>query len=72
MTIDLHRECGSVDPTRDEIWRGLRATFPDSIATHSREQDFYFGPDGLLRRRDYHVDVAGGFAAAQLSPNSSR
>ena len=50
----------------DETWRGLRATFPDNIATHSREQDFYFAPDGLLRRHDYHVDVAGGFAAAQL------
>ena len=44
----------------------MRATFPDSIATHCREQDFYFAPDGLLRRHDYHVDVAGGFPAAQL------
>ena len=50
----------------DETWRDLRAMFPDSIATHSREQDFYFAPDGLLRRHDYHVDAAGGFAAAQL------
>jgi hypothetical protein len=50
----------------DETWRGLRAVFPDRIATHSKAQDFYFGPDGLLRRHDYHVDVAGGFAAAHL------
>ena len=49
----------------DEEWRGLRATFPAGIASHSTHQDFYFGPDGLLRRHDYHVDVAGGFAAAQ-------
>lgn len=49
-----------------ESWRGLRATFPGRIASHSRQQDFYFGPDGLLRRHDYHVDVAGGFAVAQL------
>jgi hypothetical protein len=49
-----------------ETWRGLRALFPDRLATHSRAQDFYFGPDGLLRRHDYHVDVAGGFAAAHL------
>jgi hypothetical protein len=49
-----------------ETWRGLRARFPARIATHSTEQDFYFGPDGLLRRHDYHVDVAGGFAAAHL------
>lgn len=49
-----------------EIWRGLRAAFPPHIGSHSRFQDFYFGPDGLLRRHDYHVDVAGGFAAAHL------
>jgi hypothetical protein len=49
-----------------ETWRGLRATFPEHIASHSREQDFYFGPDFLIRRHDYHVDVAGSFPAAQL------
>ncbi|MCF3130795.1 hypothetical protein [Streptomyces olivochromogenes] len=49
----------------DELWRGLRATFPPGIASHSTHQDFYFGFDHLLRRHDYHVDVAGGFAAAQ-------
>ncbi|MFF7187410.1 hypothetical protein ACFZAR_19665 [Streptomyces sp. NPDC008222] len=56
-----------IEPWRegDEVWRGLRATFPPEIASHSDEQDFYFGSDGLLRRHDYHVDVAGGFAAAQ-------
>lgn len=47
-----------------ERWRGLRATFPEGFAGHSREQDFYFGPDGLLRRHDYTVDISGGFAAA--------
>ncbi|MGW1888244.1 hypothetical protein [Streptomyces sp. NPDC001970] len=48
-----------------ETWHGLRATFPKDIASHSREQDFYTGDDFLLRRHDYRVDVAGGFAAAQ-------
>jgi hypothetical protein len=48
-----------------ETWRGLRATFPAGIASHSTKQEFYFGDDGLLRRHDYRVDVAGGFAAAQ-------
>jgi hypothetical protein len=47
-----------------EIWRGLRATFPAGIASHSREQDFYFGPDMLIRRHDYRVEIAGNFAAA--------
>lgn len=50
----------------NEDWRGLRVNFPKDVATHSREQDFYFGSDGLLRRHDYHVDVAGGFAAAHF------
>ncbi|MEU1402873.1 hypothetical protein ABZ471_11000 [Streptomyces sp. NPDC005728] len=49
----------------DEVWPGLRAAFPLRIASHSAHQDFYFGPDRLLRRHDYHVDVAGGFATAQ-------
>jgi hypothetical protein len=49
-----------------ETWRVLRARFPESLATHSAVQDFFFGEDLLLRRHDYNVDVAGGFAAAQL------
>lgn len=53
-------------PSEGESWRGLRAIFPDRIATHSTAQDFYFGADGLLRRHDYHVDIAGGFAGAHL------
>ncbi|MGY2184778.1 hypothetical protein D3C81_238170 [compost metagenome] len=48
-----------------EIWHGLRVEFPEHIASHSRFQDFYFSDDFLLRRHDYHVDIAGGFAAAQ-------
>ena len=48
-----------------ETWRGLRATFPAEIASHSPEQEFYFGEDMLIRRHDYHVDIAGSFPAAQ-------
>jgi hypothetical protein len=47
-----------------EVWRGLRATFPAEIASHSAEQDFYFGPDMLIRRHDYRVEIAGNFPAA--------
>lgn len=49
----------------DETWRGLRATFPEDVATHSREQDFYFDDALRLRRYDYYVEIAGGFACAQ-------
>jgi hypothetical protein len=56
-----------IEPWRedDELWRGLRVTYPPNIASHSRQQDFYFRPDFLLRRHDYHVEASGGFAAAQ-------
>lgn len=49
----------------DETWRGLRVIFPPEVASHSKTQDFYFGPDLLLRRHDYYVEASGGFAAAQ-------
>ena len=48
-----------------EHWRVLRARFPDAIASHSREQDFYFGDDFLLRRHDYQLEIAGGIRVAQ-------
>ena len=41
------------------------SSFPDEIASHSKEQDFYFGPDYKLRRHDHSVNASGGFAAAQ-------
>jgi hypothetical protein len=50
-----------------ETWRVLRAYLPGYIISHCALQRFYFGPDGLLRRHDYHVDIAGSFAAAQLT-----
>ena len=46
-----------------QTWRLLQATFPASITTHSAEQVFYFGDDGLLRRVDYTVEADGGRAA---------
>ncbi len=43
-----------------EIWRRLQVTFPDHIKSHTRTQVSCFGPDGLLRRHDYTVDILGG------------
>ncbi|MFD8867237.1 hypothetical protein ACFV1F_23310 [Streptomyces sp. NPDC059590] len=63
--VSIEKLDGRVVTERDEVWRGLRAAFPSYIASHSTHQDFYFGPDHRLRRHDYHVDVAGGFATAQ-------
>ena len=56
-----------IDPIEEngERWLGLQADFPDTFASHSRLQEFYFDTDFLLRRHDYRVEVAGGFAAIQ-------
>jgi hypothetical protein len=42
-----------------ETWRRLKVTFPDSVKSHTKIQTFCFGPDGLLRRHDYNVDILG-------------
>lgn len=46
--------------------KGLRVLFPKHIHTHCAEQSLYFDADGLLRRQDYEVDVAGKGRAAHL------
>ena len=58
-----------IEPWKEgsETWRVLRAYFPGSIETHCLVQDFFFGDDLMLRRHDYQVNIAGGFAAAQLT-----
>ena len=42
-----------------ETWRRLKVTFPDMVKSHTKIQVFCFGPDGLLRRHDYNVDILG-------------
>ena len=51
-----------IDPWEEdgETWRWLKAIFPVHIASQTRQQVSYFGPDGLMRRHDYNVDVPGG------------
>jgi hypothetical protein len=50
-----------------EVWRPLKATYPAGVASHTREQVSYFGPDGLLRRHEYAVDVLGGTVGANYA-----
>ncbi len=52
-------EIGSIH-VDGETWRRLKVIFPDEVKSHTREQFFCFGPDGLLRRHDYTVDILGG------------
>jgi hypothetical protein len=42
--------------------RRLRARFPAGMPVHSREQVYWFGPDGLLTRLDYTAEVVGAWA----------
>ena len=37
--------------------------------THNAEATAYFGEDGLLRRRDYNVDLLGGGTGANYATN---
>ena len=43
----------------DQTWRRLKVIFPDHIASHCKEQTFYFDADGLIRRHDYIAEVLG-------------
>jgi hypothetical protein len=43
-----------------ETWRRLKVIFPDDVKSHTKVQISCFGPDGLLRRHDYTVDILGG------------
>jgi hypothetical protein len=52
-----------------ERWRRLRVSFPARIKSHSREQISCFGPDGLLRRHDYTVDILGGATGLNYAYN---
>jgi len=54
-----------------ETWRRLEVTFPDQVKTHSRQQIFCFGPDGLLRRHDFAIDLLGG-VPSQLTATGYR
>jgi hypothetical protein len=47
-----------------ETWEGIRVTFPADVPAHSRQQSYWFGPDGLIRRNDYTAEVFGGWAKA--------
>ena len=49
-----------------EDLRGISVRFPQNVRSHSREQHFYFGANGLLRRHEYHVDVWADMNAAHM------
>ena len=59
-------ETEEIEPWHEdgEVWRRLKITFPDSVESHTRTQVTHFGPDGLMRRHDYTVDILGDASGA--------
>lgn len=49
---------------KGETWQRLKVTFPKEIATHSTVQSLYVDTDGLLKRHDYDVEIAGNTPGA--------
>ncbi|MCA1493238.1 hypothetical protein I6F11_20145 [Ensifer sp. NBAIM29] len=49
-----------------ETLRGVAVRFPEGVHSHTQEQRFYFGSDGLLCRHDYTVDVWADTPAAHF------
>jgi hypothetical protein len=64
-------ETQEIEPWHEngETWRRLKVTFPDSVASHTRQQVTHFGPDGLMRRHDYTVEILGGGTGANYASN---
>jgi len=61
-------ETEEMEPMRASggLWRRLAVRFPKDIATHSAVQTLYFDADGLLKRHDYDVEIAGNTPGAHL------
>jgi hypothetical protein len=62
-------ESTEIEPWHEngEEWRRLKVFFPDHIASHTKTQITHFGPDGLMRRHDYTVDILGGASGANYA-----
>jgi hypothetical protein len=62
-------ESEEIEPWHEngEVWRRLKVTFPDYVASHTKTQITHFGPDGLMRRHDYTVDILGGASGANYA-----
>jgi hypothetical protein len=54
-------------PEEGQIWRRLHVTFPDTIATHDREQVFYDDSAFMQRRMDYAPEVNGNSPTAHYT-----
>jgi len=47
-----------------ETWRKVNVHYPESLEVFSKAQAIYVGPDNLVRRLDYDVEIAGNTPGA--------
>ncbi|WP_049102703.1 hypothetical protein, partial [Burkholderia cenocepacia] len=60
----VHCEEDGVWNEQGEAWRRIRVHYPDTLEVFSKAQTIYVGPDGLVRRLDYDVEIAGNTPGA--------
>ena len=60
----VHCEEDGIWNEHDEAWRRIRVHYPDTLEVFSNAQMIYVGPDGLVRRLDYDVEIAGNTPGA--------
>lgn len=49
---------------QNEEWRKIRVQYPSDLEVFSKVQAIYVGPDKLVRRLDYDVEIAGNTPGA--------
>jgi hypothetical protein len=59
------RELGPWQEGDGQVWDRLEVTYPASLATHTPTQVLYADGGGVLRRRDYSVDISGASPAVE-------
>ena len=57
-------EDGGTWSERGESWRRLVVHYPSDLEVFSKKQAIYLGEDGLLRRMDYDIEIAGNTPGA--------
>jgi hypothetical protein len=62
-------EAHEIDPSEQdgETWQRLQVTFPSTVATHNRQQVFYFDSAGMQRRLDYAPEINGDTPTAHYT-----
>lgn len=56
---EVESEEAGVWRERGESWHRLAVRYPPELEVFSKKQTLYIGEDGLLRRMDYNIEIAG-------------